>query len=464
MDTLVTNAKIVRPDAIVEGAIGIENGKISKIFKKGMPYPEEASTIDAGGNYVLPGLIEVHGHFREPGLTHKGTYETESRAALAGGVTTTMDQPNTNPPTTTRKQVENKRHEMNGRMYTDHVILIHGATDNLDELKALKDKEVIGVKVFMTGQGQAPTIVKDYDGALLEIARICADKDLPLLVHAEHDEVANANKQKAKKQSPNNMKTWGKALGPEVVEEAVKVLINVVRKSGVRLYNLHTSTPEEFMLIKKAQDDGLNIVGEVVGYHLFWSTQNIDGMPELGTKMKVSPAIRTQDRVDWLWDRLRAGMTGEDDIIFSICSEHTPHHPDEKPADDMWAAKPGSTGIQENLPMLITEAVKRFGIDKIEDILKYISRMTAANIANYYRLKTKGHIEPGYDADLVFLDTTDKWKIAEEDLLTLHPSLSAYIGKEVIGRPVLTMLRGEIVYKQGKIIDRHRPSGKLLRL
>jgi dihydroorotase (multifunctional complex type) len=447
MKKLIKNGQIVTSEKIIEGDILIEDEKIKDLKPNLVSSPFQI--IDVKGKYILPGLIEVHGHMREPGLSHKEDVCTGTQAALAGGVTTIIDMPNTKPPTVTVDLLQEKIHKIYpGRSYTDYAFFMGAASDKLDELEKVNPKDIAGVKVFMAGHETTPTTIPD-DFTLGKIIQILAKRNILLAVHAEDQYLINEYNSKFKKTGRKDAALWSEIRGTSVVlTAAARVIVLASKYPKFRLYLLHLSTPEEYDLLAAAKKKGMNVFGELVGYQLVFNT---DDYKKYGNKIKVSPAIRSKKVQQQLWQLFK---NGEVDVL---CSEHTPHEWETKNQPDMWKAQSGTPGVQETLPAVITGWIKQFGKDKIEEGLMKIAFCTSENPAKIFNFKGKGGIKVGNDADLVILDPNSVWPVKKSDLFS-KCGWSAYESMKLNGRPEKVFLRGELVYNNGKII--RDPKGK----
>jgi len=452
MKKLIKNCQIVTSEKIIEGDILIEDGIIKDLipnFFDGKPKTAKKlvsssfETIDAEGKYILPGLIEVHGHMREPGLTHKENVETGTQVALAGGVTTIIDMPNTKPPTVTIDLLNEKIHKIYpNRSFTDYAFFMGASSDKLSELEKVNPKDIAGVKIFTAGHETTPTTIPD-DLTLGKVIKILAKRNILLAVHAEDQYLINEYNSKFKKTGRTDATLWSEIRGTSVVTTAVARIIALASKyPKFKLYLLHLSTPEEYSLLEDAKKKGMNVYGELVGYQLVFNT---DDYKKYGNKIKVSPAIRSPKDQQQLWQIFRNGQ------VDVLCSEHTPHEWETKNQPDMWKAQSGTPGVQETLPAVITGWMKQFGKNKIEEGLMKIAFCSSENPAKIFSFKGKGGIKVGNDADLIILDPNSIWEVKKSDLFS-KCGWSAYEGMKLNGRPSMTFLRGELVYNNGKII------------
>lgn len=448
---LIKNGKIVTPEKIIHGDILIKEGKIQKIITEKRKFERfDEEIYDAEGNYILPGLIEVHGHMREPGMEQKEDVPHGTQAAIAGGVTTVIDMPNTKPPTVTVKLLKEKINKIYpGRSYTDYAFFLGVAKDELEELEKVNPRDIAGVKVFMAGHETTPTTIPD-DETLGKIFRVLAKRNILIAVHAEDQWLVNYYTGKLKNMGRKDPASWSEARPKEVVVTAAARAISLAEQYAATLYLLHLSTPEEFILVEAAQKRGLKVYSELVGYQLLF---NIKDYKRLGNKIKVSPAVRSGRDQQEVWEFVKSGR------VDTICSEHTPHEVETKNQPDVWIAQSGTPGIQETLPAIITAWKNRYGRENLGEGLKTIVKHCSNKIADIFGFSSKGSIEKGKDADLVIVDVNNYWSVKKKDLLS-KCGWSAYEGMKLIGRPIATFLRGELIYNDGRIVG--KPQGQWL--
>jgi len=369
----------------------IKNGKISKITNK---EPKAEKIIDAKSNFVLPGMIDCHVHFREPGLTHKEDFLTGSMAAAKGGVTTVLDMPNTLPPTVTIQALEQKR-----RLAAKSIVnygLIFGATmDNISDIK--KAKNIAAVKLYMdytTGDLK----VDDFE-AICEIFK--ASK--LTVVHAEDENVKNA----------------------------VDILIKSKIKN--RLHVAHVSSQKELNYAKSNKIKN-QISVEVSPHHLFMNEKDLQS---LGAFAEMKPRLKTEQDQKALWLGIKDG------VVDIIASDHAPHLKEEKEQANYPFGVPG---VETTLPLLLDA----FNNSKIT--FPKIIELCCENPAKIFKIKNKGFLKEGYAADLVIIDLDKRQAVRNEDLLT-KCKWSPYEGKILKGWPVTTIVNGNVVYDNGEIFD-----------
>src|SRR2546421_8290983 len=441
---------IVLPDIILQGTLYLRYGKIERI-EEGFP-DTTAGVMDfrGEGKYLLPGLIEVHGHLREPGLEHKEDIPHGTQAALAGGYTTVFDMPNTRPPTTTVKRVEEQIQRYTGRSYTDFAINMGTAVEDIDQLQKIDRERITGVKIFTAGHATTPTTIPHLSD-IARIFEILGERKIMALLHAENQELVNYFTQKYRDNlQRNDPSVWTEARNTSVVLTSALEMIALAKQFGVKLYLLHLSTQEEFAAVEFGRSIGVDVYGEIASYQLAFTT---DDYAHYGNLINVAPALRTPEEQKKLWQLLREGK------IDAVISEHTPHTLAEKHKERVWDVASGMPGMQETLPVLLTHWVKQFGRETLEEGLMRIAQVTSQNIANIFGFPQKGGLAVGKDADIVVVDTSQTWKVQKEDLFTKN-KWSGYEGMELLGRPVATFLRGKLVYAEGKIVG--QPQGRWL--
>jgi dihydroorotase len=438
---------IVLPDLIVNGTLAIDNGIITGVTEGYVPDAD----YDFRGKYLLPGLIEVHGHLREPGLEHKEDIPHGTRAALAGGFTTIFDMPNTRPPTTTAARVKEQIARYTGRSYTDFAINMGTAMPDIDELRHVDTGLITSFKLFAAGHATTPTTIPH----LRDIARvfeIAGERGIMMLVHAENQELIDYftahYRDTLQRHDPA---AWSAARNSSVALTSVLEMIALARQFKVRLYLLHLSTPEEFAAVAFGRSLGVEVYGETTTVHLSF---NNDDYARLGHLINIAPALRSPREQHALWQLLRAGQ------IDTVVTDHAPHTLAEKQRDSVWEVASGLPGFQEALPTLITQWLAHFGQDSLEEGLLRLAQVTSTNLARIFNFPQKGTLEPGKHADIVVVDPRQPWLVRKEDLFTKN-CWSAFEGMELTGKPIATFLRGNLVYHNGQIIG--DPTGQWLR-
>lgn len=445
MSTLLMGT-IVLPDRIVQGTLSIADGKIERI-EEGFPSNTEHA-LDFRGKYLLPGLIEVHGHMREPGLEYKEDIPHGTRAGLAGGYTTILDMPNTKPPTTTVVRLEEQISRYTGRSYCDFAINMGVSREDIDALREVDKRKITGVKLFAAGHATAlTTIPRLTDQA--RIFEILGERGIMALVHAENQELIDYFIHRYRDElGRSDPVAWSDARNLSVVLTSVLEMITLAKQFGVKLYLLHLSTPEEFAAIAFGRSIGVDVYGETTTVHLAFNTGDY---AQYGNMINIAPALRPPEAQAQLWQLLREGK------IDTVVTDHAPHTLPEKRKASVWEVASGMPGMQEAMPVLVTSWIRRFGKETLEEGLMRIAQVTSGNIARIFGFEQKGELQPGKDADIVVVDTERFWRVRQADLFTKN-QWSVYEGMQLVGRPVATFLRGALVYRDGRIIG--EPQGR----
>lgn len=439
---------LVLPDRILQGTLSIADGKITHIEEGFSPRGEHTFDFRGSGKYILSGLIEVHGHLREPGLDYKEDIPHGTRAGLAGGYTTIFDMPNTRPPTTTVEHVEEQIRRYTDRAYTDFAINMGTACEHIDELRKIDPSRITGVKIFTAGHATTPTTIPHL-GDIARIFEILGERQIMALLHAENQQLVDYFTHVYRdKLGRNDPAVWSEARNLSVVLTSALEMIALAKQFNVKLYLLHLSTTEEFAAVAFGRSIGVDVYGEIASYQLAFTT---DDYKTYGNLINVAPALRTPEEQQKLWQLLRDGK------IDAVISEHTPHTLAEKQKTSVWEVASGMPNIQETLPALISGWVKHFGQDVLEEGLLRIAQVTSQNIARIFGFAQKGGLIVGKDADITVIDTTRTWNVQKADLFTKN-QWSAYEGMALLGRPIATFLRGAHVYQDGNIPG--NPQGK----
>lgn len=446
MSTITLTGSLVLPERVVEGTLHLENGKIVAIEEGFVQEP----TFDYRGSYLLPGLIEVHGHLREPGLEYKEDIPHGTSAAVAGGYTTIFDMPNVRPPTTTVERVQQQIERYQGRSYVDFAINMGTAVEDISELERIDPALITGVKIFTAGHATTPTTIPHLKD-IAHIFSILGKRGLMVLLHAENQELVNYfTHQYRDVLGRHDAAAWSEARNATVVLTSALEMIALAKAFNVKLYLLHLSTEDEFKAVEFGRSIGVEVYGEIAAYQLAFNTSDYE---RYGNLINVSPALRSPEEQQKLWQLLRAG------VIDTLISEHTPHTLEEKQKESVWQVASGMPGMQETLPVTLTGWIRQFGPETLEEGLLRLAQVTSGNIARIFGFSQKGVLEVGRDADIAVVDTQRPWRVHKEDLFTKN-HWSAYEGLELIGRPIATFLRGKQVYSDGQVLG--EPQGQRL--
>jgi len=429
----IVNAKLVNEGRIFEGEILIVNDRIQKIGSQ-VDVEGAHEVFDANGNYVIPGLIDDQVHFREPGLTHKATIATESKAAIAGGITSFLEMPNTNPQTTTREEWEAKNAQAAATSFANYAFMFGGTNDNLEEILALDTKRVPALKLFL-GSSTGNMLVDNPE----VIRKIFSNTDLVIAVHCEDEATIRANMQKA-------VDAYGEDIPIEEhpiirSEEACYLsssqAVALAKETGARLHVFHLSTAKELSLFQN--DIPLKekkITAEVCVHHLWFSSEDYKTK---GTHIKWNPAVKTKEDRAALWEGLNT------DLLDVLATDHAPHTKEEK-ANKYGQAPSGGPLVQHALPALLS--AHHQGKITVEKIVE----KACHNPAILFDVKDRGFLKEGYFADLVVVDIEKEHTVDASNIL-YKCGWSPFEGTTFKGAVVRTLLNGKWVYKEGVVSE-----------
>lgn len=437
-DLFLKNARLVLEHTVLEGGLAIQAGRISQIVA-GAGEVDARTVIDLQGRHVLPGLVDSHVHFNQPGRDHWEGYRTGTSAAAAGGVTTILEMPlNATPPTTTAARLEHKRQSVAGDAVVDYGQWGGLVNNNLADLEGLDAGGVIGFKAFLSNSG---VDFERIDDDLLH-AGLVAMRRLGnvLAVHAENEYVAAHLGRELRAAGRTDRASWSASRPPAVEIEAVTRAAYWAGVTGGRLHVVHVTVPEAFAALAHARRLGARVTGETCPHYLCLDETDFE---RLGPAAKCAPPLRARREVEALWECVFDGL------VETIGSDHSPCPWEDKARgmDDIWQAWGGISGVQTMLPALLTEGVHKRGLP-----LPLLARLTATNPARLFGLYPhKGALLPGADADLTVIDLEPRWTLSAADLLYKNQH-SAYVGQEFHGRVERTFVRGVEVYAAGKVL------------
>ncbi|WP_413511657.1 dihydroorotase [Myroides odoratus] len=428
---LIKNGNLVNEGIIAKGDIHIQNGKIIRIATS-IDATTDMQLIDARGKYVIPGMIDDQVHFREPGLTHKGDIASESRAAVAGGITSFIEQPNTVPNAVTQELLEQKYEIAASNSYANYSFMMGGTNDNLEELLQTNPRNVAGIKLFL-GSSTGNMLVDRQD--VLE--KIFSNISMLIAVHAEDEETIQANLKKYKEQ-------YGEAIPVQChplirSEEACYIssskAIELAKKTGARLHVFHVSTGKETALFRN--DIPLKdkkITAEVCVHHLWFTDKDYETK---GNLIKWNPAVKTAEDKEKLWEAL---LDGRIDVI---ATDHAPHTKEEKAKS--YAQAPSGGPLVQHALVSLFEASKQ-GKISIEKIVE----KTAHNPAILFQVEKRGFLKEGYHADLVLIDPNSSWEVKQENIL-YKCGWSPFEGETFSSKVTHTFVNGCLVYENDEV-------------
>tara|TARA_B100000809_G_scaffold266699_1_gene330827 strand:+ start:5092 stop:6435 length:1344 start_codon:yes stop_codon:yes gene_type:complete len=424
---LIKNAQIVNEGVIVKGDVFIENDLIIEIGVSISAKTGDTQIIEANGKYLLPGLIDDQVHFREPGLTHKATIETESKAAVAGGITSFIEMPNTVPQATTIEKLEEKFSIAEKTSWANYSFMFGGTNDNLEEILKVDEHKVAGLKLFL-GSSTGNMLVDNPK----VIEEIFSKTNLLISVHCEDEKTIKNNLEKYLKEYGDDIpiEMHPKIRSAEACYLSSSKAIELAKKTGARLHVFHLSTEKETHLFSNKKPLAeKKITAEVCVHHL-WFTE--EDYKTKGTKIKWNPAVKSQKDKDALWKALL------NDKIDVIATDHAPHTLEEK-NNSYNKAPSGGPLVQHALVALLEMHHKgKISLEKIVE-------KACHNPAILFQIKDRGYIREGYKADLVLVDLISPWTVNKENIL-YKCGWSPFEGTTFKSRVSHTFVNGILTY------------------
>jgi dihydroorotase len=441
-DLAITGGTIVTPEGRFAGDIGITGETIAAISAPGRLGPAR-ETLDATGLHVLPGAIDVHVHFREPGMEHKEDWDTGTAAAAMGGVTTVFEMPNTSPPTATPEALAQK-FALAAKARVDFGLYGLLAEDNIGHLEALIAGGAAAFKCFMgntTGNLPSPST-----GAMLEGFEIIARHGHRISLHAETASIM-AWRQERLMAAGKNAPLDHLAARPAVVAvEAVARAAILAEWTGARIHVLHISSADELRPLREAQARGVDVTGETCPCYLMLDT---DDYARLGPVIKVNPPVREPHHKHALWEALRDGTIG------LIATDHAPHAPEEKTRPVIWRTDAGFPGVETQMPLMLT------AVHEGHLTLEHYVRIAAENPAKAFGLyPAKGAIAVGSHADIAIVDMGKEDVVDQAKLHSVRSRITPFHGKHIKGMSIHTILRGRFVVKNQALVAESAGSGR----
>ena len=430
---LLKNAQVVSAEKIVESDVLIEDDIILKIERSITDI--HAEVVDLSGKYLLPGLIDDQVHFREPGLTHKGSIATESKAALAGGITSFMEQPNTNPQTTTYEALEDKFKRAKATSWVNYSFFFGGTNDNLELIKRLPLDACAGVKLFL-GSSTGNMLVDKLE----VIEAIFSSTPHVIAAHCEDEQTIRENTERAIAQYGSNIPFSEHPLirSEEACYLSSSQAVSLAQKTGARLHVFHLSTAKEIDLFRSDLPlSKKKITAEACIHHLWFTDADYQSKQSL---IKWNPAVKTAKDKEALWKALEEGA------IDVIATDHAPHTLEEK-KNPYLSAPSGGPLVQHALQALIDQVKERnLG-------LPFIVKKMCNNPAELFSLKDRGYIKEGYKADLVVVDMNKAHRVAQDNLW-YHCGWSPFEGHEFSSSIDQVWVNGTLAFKNGSFVTR----------
>ena len=404
--------------------LALSGNKIKKVGKIDL---NSGKVFDATGKIVLPGAIDTQVHFREPGANDAENLESGSRAAVAGGITSVFEMPNTNPPTSTFKEFNNKLSAARNRMFCNYAFYFGATPDNMKELASVNTLEgCCGVKLF-AGSSTGNLLVSQEK----DIEKVISNSSKIISVHSEDENIMLSRKKFIKEGDVTSHPVWR---NEECALESTKRVVRLAQKHKKKIHILHVSTKEEIDFFSEKRD---GVTFEITPQHL--TLYAPDCYENLKTFSQMNPPLRSKDHYDRLWDAV------DETLVSTIGSDHAPHTKEEK--NRKYPLSPsGMPGVQTLLPIMLDHVNK--GKLKIEKLIKLVCE----NPCDLFGIKNKGYIKENYDADLTIVDM-NKEVVIKDNWIESKCGWTPFNNYKVKGFPIATIVNGEIVMKNSKIIS-----------
>ena len=432
MRTLIQSGTLVNEGQTFEGSIVVEDGKISQIIPHNTtPEASYDEVIDASGCFVLPGVIDDHVHFREPGLTEKADIDSESRAAAAGGVTTYFDMPNTVPQTTTLEALEEKFALAAEKSHVNYSFFFGATNDNADLFPRLDIHRIPGIKLFM-GSSTGNMLVDRREA----LEKIFASSPLPIMAHCEDTDIINRNMAKAKKLYGEDPKVshHPEIRNEEACYESSRLAVELATKHHARLHIAHLTTAKELELIPLPASPKGRVTAEVTPSHLYFCDRDYTS---LGTRIKCNPAIKSERDREALREALNDGR------ITVIGTDHAPHLLSQKEG--------GCAKAVSGMPMIQFSLVTMLElVDQGMLTLERLVELMCHNPARLFEVRQRGFLREGYQADMVLVRPNTGWTVTK-DIIQSKCGWSPMEGHMFLWRVERTLCNGHTVYQQGRV-------------
>jgi len=443
-DLIIKNGRIVTPRSVYKADIGVKNGVITSISTN-LASNNTGKIIDAKTKLILPGLIDAHTHLREPGTEHRETFETGTKAAAAGGLTTVFEMPIAQPPVSTEENFKYRHKIVDEKAVIDFGLYGGAGKDNTDHLESMWKAGAIGFKTFMINP--PPSREEEYWGLyvtdnsqLFNVFREVAKIGLVSAVHAEDSSLVGMLIDELQSSGRKDPRAHLESRPNFVEELAIYAVATLGNIAGINVHVSHLSTREGLEIIKRAKRQGRSITTETCPHYLLLSEEDMD---KLGPIAKINPPLRSKRDVETLWQGLRDGS------IDILASDHAPYAPPEKLEgyDDIWKSQSGAPQLETTLPLMLTKINE--GCLSIQRLVEVMAENPAKIFGVYPR---KGSMQVGSDADFTIVDMNKEEIIDPSTMYSKARDLTPYSGWKVKGVPVMTVVRGVVVMDEGEIV------------
>jgi len=447
-DLVLKNGYVFTPKGLLEAGVAIDQEKIVKVAKE-PNLPKGEKEVDCRGQIILPGLIDPHVHFRDPGYVEKEDFYTGSCAAAAGGFTLVADMPNNLPPTSTTSALKLKVREAESKAVVDFCLYAGCGAQNVNEMNGLAAEGAVAFKTWMYLTSPAATQLCTANRRdLFEVMGTASRLRAPIAVHAEDAEIIERSTSMLKASGRTDALAHCESRPAEAEAEAVKTCLETAEKSGATLYLLHLTTREAVEEVRSAKSRGVKVFAETCPHYLFLKDED---MLRLGAYAKVNPPLRKKEDQESLWRGLVDG------VIDCIGSDHAPHQKAEKDFEDIWEACAGAPNIEASLPLMLMK------VDEGVLSLSRLVELMSTNPAKLFDLYPAwGALIEGAEGSLTVVDLKAEYKISRDKLYTKARACTLFDGWIVKGKATYTIVRGVIVMEDGIVVG-SRGFGRFIR-
>ncbi|ELY44842.1 allantoinase AllB [Natronorubrum bangense] len=441
VDLVVRNCTVVTPAGRTPDAgVAVEDGTIVAVGRSDQ-LPDADRVLDGNGNVLVPGIVDGHIHNREPGLEYKEDWESATRAAAAGGVTTVVGMPNTDPVIDRPEHLELKFDRGEASAHVDFQSYVVVTSENLDLIPDLDEAGALGYKIFLGSTvGDVPP---PNDGEIIEAMERIRETGKRLGFHEENGEIIDHYTEQFKAAGKNDPIDHSHSRPVIAEQEAVERMLTFAEETGAKIHMFHVSSGSAAEAVARGKDRGVDVTAETCPHYL-WFTEEV--MREKGNPARIQPPIRDADERERLWD---VGI--DNGAIDSIATDHAPHTPEEKKVDDpfgnTWEAISGFVGLETEIPALLT-FVDQGRLTLEEWIHRHSTR--PAQIWGMY--PKKGSLQVGTDADFTIVDPDLEWTLEDSDDLHSKNCVTPFIGESFTGKATTTVVRGNVVYEDGAVV------------
>jgi dihydroorotase/allantoinase len=444
IDLVVRNGLVVTPTNTFEGGVAIDDGNIVAVGQDS-DLPDAENILDADGNYIFPGLMDPHVHFRDPGLTYKEDFTTGSTAAVFGGITSVLDMPNVKPITADPEQILHREQLIHEKAYCDIMLVGVVVQDNPDQIIPMAQAGAIGFKVFLgstIGNIPAPD-----DGVLVDALGHVAETGLRIGFHAENDQILQHRTRQLIEAGRTDARAFVQSRPAICEAESVQRMALFAKYTGAKIHIFHLSSKDGLDMIEEHRQKGIDITTETGPHYMYLSEEDMD---ELGVVLRMNPPVRSKEHGAALWEGILDGR------VNFIADDHSPHTEEEK-MKGIWEAISGFVGVETLMQVMWSEGVVKRGMP-----VNHFVRVCSENGARAWDCyPQKGSLEVGSDGDLTIFDPTRKWQINRHELHS-KGKVTPWHLREGEGMPVGTIVRGNVAMWDRQF-KAEQPFGRLIR-